>query len=67
MVRTLVIIMSLIALTACSSNVSVPEWIGDQNPNRYGYKSHDPCFRCGESWIFLPQKPISPSDQKVYN
>ncbi len=67
MVRTLVIIMSLMALTACSSNVSVPEWIGDQNPNRYGYKPHDPCFRCGESWIFLPQKPISPSDQKVYN
>ena len=23
----------------------------------YGYKSYDPCIRCGESWIFLPHTP----------
>lgn len=23
------------------------------NPNTYGYKSYDPCIRCGEGWIFL--------------
>ena len=43
MVKVLVLI-GLMALTACSSNVSIPEWVGDQNPNRYGYKSYD--------WLF---------------
>jgi len=21
---------------------------------RYGYKSYDPCIRCGEGWTFIP-------------
>ena len=23
----------------------------------YGYKSYDPCIRCGEGWTFLPHTP----------
>jgi len=23
----------------------------------YGYKSYDPCIRCGEGWTFLPNTP----------
>ena len=42
---------------------SLPEWVGDTNPNRHGYTSYDPCFRCGESWIFLPNAPQSSNDQ----
>ena len=59
--KYLILVTVVICLNACSS--SMPEWIGDQNPNRYGYKSYDPCFRCGESWIFLPNSPAGPNDQ----
>lgn len=27
------------------------------NPHTYGYKDYDPCVRCGEGWIFLPNTP----------
>jgi|TARA_B100001094_G_scaffold328453_1_gene388905 hypothetical protein len=57
------IIIASISVSACSMGTSLPEWVGDTNPNRHGYTSYDPCFRCGESWIFLPNAPQSSNDQ----
>jgi len=62
--KYLILVIAVMCLNACSSSMSsIPEWVGDQNPNRYGYKSYDPCFRCGESWIFLKNAPAGPNDQ----
>ena len=54
--NTLVILL-LLSLTGCAGSATLPEWAGSTTINDYGYKPHDPCFRCGESWIFLPNPP----------
>ena len=30
----------------------------------YGYKSYDPCIRCGEGWTFLPNTPSRDQNMK---
>ena len=42
----LALFAGIILLTGCSSVF--------QNPNEVGYRDYDPCIRCGEGWIFLP-------------
>lgn len=49
----LIIIVS-IGLSGCAA--TGPEWAGSGNVNTYGYKSYDPCIRCGEGWTFLPNQ-----------
>lgn len=44
--RLILIFISALVLSGCMVN-----------PNTYGYKSYDPCIRCGEGWIFLPNTP----------
>ena len=62
---SLLAIISAISLSACTTmdqshyNFPVIEpLIG--NGNHVGYAPHDPCIRCGEGWIFIPN-----SDQDV--
>lgn len=52
--------------TGCSS---LPEMItGGIGNNHYGYAPDDPCIRCGESWVMLPNEDMAalkhPSNQK---
>jgi len=42
--------------TGCSS---LPETITGVGNNHYGYKSYDPCIRCGESWVMLPNEEMA--------
>lgn len=44
--KYVVILLGLITLTGCASVF--------QDPNSVGYRDYDPCIRCGEGWIFLP-------------
>jgi len=53
----LFIIVVALSLSACASTNPLPEWTGSTNVNDYGYKSYDPCIRCGEGWTFLPNPP----------
>jgi len=34
------------------------------NPNTYGYTKDDPCIRCGESFIFLPNEEFGAQKQR---
>lgn len=43
----------LISITACSS---LPEPITGVGNTHAGYRSVDPCIRCGEGWQFLPNE-----------
>lgn len=55
----------VISLTGCQSTTgsslvkSASQFIPIQDPYTYGYREGDPCFRCGESWIFV-HKPSEP-------
>lgn len=48
--RILVVMLTAIALTGCG---------GITTNVKHGYKSYDPCVRCGESWIIIPQRQRS--------
>tara|TARA_Y100000389_G_C17257396_1_gene411228 strand:+ start:80 stop:394 length:315 start_codon:yes stop_codon:yes gene_type:complete len=58
----------LITVTACSS---LPEPLTGVGNTHYGYASEDPCIRCGESWVILPNQEMAalkhPSNQKPEN
>ena len=59
------LILLLFTATGCSS---LPETVtGVGNPH-YGYAPEDPCIRCGESWVILPNEEMAalkhPSNQK---
>jgi hypothetical protein len=58
-----VVLVALIGLSGCAGSSGLPEWIGDQNPNRHGYTSYDPCIRCGQGWIILPNAPQGSNDR----
>ena len=53
------------AITGCSS---LPETVTGVGNTHYGYAPEDPCIRCGESWVVLPNQYMSalkhPSNQK---
>ena len=34
------------------------------NPNTYGYRPGDPCIRCGESFIFIPNEEFGAQKQR---
>ena len=51
--------ISIIALTATlavSGCSSLPETITGAGNTHTGYTSYDPCIRCGESWVVLPNQ-----------
>lgn len=53
--RNTLLAVAVIALSGCSAAGSSNSlsWLAPDNPARYGYRSYDPCIRCGEGWIFL--------------
>lgn len=63
--RTTITIASLLAITAITTGCSsLPETItggGNQYP---GYTSYDPCIRCGESWVVLPNQYMNALETK---
>lgn len=50
----LLAILGPIALSGCSSII-------DETPlsPRYGDRPGDPCIKCGEDWIFIPNEPYA--------
>jgi len=52
--KTLIICLSILTLGGCSLNPH-HEWL--LSGDRYGDRSYDPCIKCGENWIFIPQEP----------
>jgi hypothetical protein len=48
------LILSLAALGGCSST----EIITGTNNSYSGYKSYDPCIRCGEGWTIMPNEDL---------
>lgn len=55
LVKNITLFLAILSLGACSLNPHT-EWLlqGD----RYGDRSYDPCIKCGENWIFIPQEPF---------
>lgn len=51
--RTLATIVAVTLLTGCNSLHDINTDLLYDDPQRYGYREHDPCIRCGEGWIFL--------------
>lgn len=58
----------LVAVTAVTGCSSLPETITGVGNTHYGYAPEDPCIRCGESWVVLPNEDMAalkhPSNQK---
>ena len=49
------LLLSVLVLSGCASSPyprtsTITEV---DSTHRYGYRSYDPCIRCGEGWIFL--------------
>ena len=59
----LVLILALFT-SACSSIDPVVLETVFPNPNTYGYTKDDPCIRCGESFIFLPNEEFGAQKQR---
>lgn len=52
--RLLFVAIASLGVTACSS---LPETVtGTTKPN---YRYYDPCIRCGESWVSLPNREFN--------
>lgn len=51
--RNLSLLVAATAVTACSS---LPETITGAGNTHIGYAPEDPCIRCGESWVVLPNE-----------
>ena len=58
----------LVAVTAVTGCSSLPETVTGVGNHHYGYAPYDPCIRCGESWVVLPNEEMAalkhPSNQK---
>ena len=46
---SVLIVSSLAGCSSTSTKLPGPF----QDPFTYGYTKNDPCFRCGETWIFV--------------
>jgi uncharacterized protein YceK len=44
-----ILLIAVVLLSGCASNI---EWLGQNQ--RAGYKSYDPCIKCGEKWTQIP-------------
>ena len=64
-ISLLVVTTATFAITGCSS---LSETITGVGNTHYGYAPEDPCIRCGESWVMLPNQEMAalkhPSNQK---
>lgn len=50
------LVLAALSLGGCATADHSVEVIRDVfgTNQAYGYKEYDPCIRCGEGWIFLP-------------
>lgn len=55
------LLLSVTAITGCSS---LPETITGAGNTHVGYRSYDPCIRCGESWVVLPNQYMNALETK---
>tara|TARA_B110000285_G_scaffold96499_1_gene110120 strand:- start:21 stop:302 length:282 start_codon:yes stop_codon:yes gene_type:complete len=55
---TILAIITTIGLSACSTthvtNMPIIDPLLGISKQHVGYAAHDPCIRCGEGWIFIP-------------
>ena len=54
--RNLSLLVAVTAVTACSS---MPEVVTGVGNTHIGYAPQDPCIRCGESWVMLPNEDMA--------
>ena len=61
-------LLASLLVTAITGCTSLPEYVTGVGNNHYGYAPEDPCVRCGESWVMLPNQEMAalkhPSNQK---
>ena len=61
--RNASLLLVVTAVTACSS---LPEYVTGVTTRHEGYAPGDPCIRCGESWVMLPNSSSSNIDLSKY-
>lgn len=54
-IRTSLLVVTALSVTACSSMSEVV--IGSRHYS--SYRPYDPCIRCGESWIVIPNQNMA--------
>lgn len=52
-------LLATLLFTGCSTIDPVIIDTVFPNPNTYGYRSSDPCIRCGESFIYIPNEEFA--------
>jgi hypothetical protein len=50
------LLFAVATITGCSS---LPETITGAGNTHWGYAPEDPCIRCGESWVVLPNQEMA--------
>lgn len=60
-VKSLLAVTAVATITGCSS---LPETITGVGNTHTGYTSYDPCTRCGESWVVLPNRYMNALETK---
>ena len=58
------VLLFVLLTSACSSMDPVLVEAVFPNPNTYGYTKNDPCIKCGESFIFLPNEEYGAQKQR---
>jgi len=56
-------LLTTMLFTGCSTIDPVIVDAVFPNPNTYGYRTGDPCIRCGESFIFIPNEEFGAQKQ----
>jgi PBP1b-binding outer membrane lipoprotein LpoB len=57
-------LLTTMMFTGCSTIDPVLVETVFPNPNTYGYNPGDPCIRCGESFIFIPNEEFGAIKQR---
>lgn len=65
--KKIIFLVGLTSLLSACSTTPHNEWAFTDSPH-YGDHYDDPCIRCGEDWIFIPNEPHAASKQakRVY-
>jgi hypothetical protein len=56
------LVTATVVTTGCSS---LPETVTGVGNTHWGYRSYDPCIRCGESWMMLPNASVAASNKTI--
>lgn len=55
-VKSLLAVTAVATITGCSS---LPDTVTGVGNTHWGYAPQDPCIRCGESWVILPNQDMA--------